>query len=161
MPLQNAPLQRALVRALMVHQRLKAPRPALVELVQLPQRVQAQRPAEYSGDRLVGLSEGHSVDLRADPMGGHLGAQLVGRLEVLKVDPLGDPLVGRWARLTSHLQRVPVQPLLEVVHGAYVAKSIAQHVIQLRLFFVVTGFFCRSFSFPHGGTQFTHMARLK
>ena len=44
---------------------------------------------------MVGLSEGHSVDLRVDPMGGHLGALLVGRLEVLKVDPLGDPLVGR------------------------------------------------------------------
>ena len=30
---------------------------------------------------MVGLSEGHSVDLRADPMGGHLGDPLVGRLE--------------------------------------------------------------------------------
>ena len=44
---------------------------------------------------MVGLSEGHSVDLRADPMGGHLGAQMVGRLEVLRVDPFGDRLVGR------------------------------------------------------------------
>ena len=84
-------------------------------------------------------------------MGGHLGAQLEDRLEVLKVDPLGGPLggplVGRWARLTSHLQRVPVQPLLEVVQWSLCRQKhrptcypveivLRRHGLFLQKFFV-------------------------
>tara|TARA_Y100001958_G_C21215407_1_gene540829 strand:- start:9 stop:155 length:147 start_codon:yes stop_codon:yes gene_type:complete len=45
--------------------------------------------------------------------------------------------------------------------GPNVAKSIAQHVVELRLLFIISRFFCRCLSFHHGGTHFTHMARLK
>jgi hypothetical protein len=44
---------------------------------------------------------------------------------------------------------------------ADVTKSIAQHVVKLGLLLIISGFFYGSFRFGHGGTHFTHMARLK
>ena len=62
---------------------------------------------DLSADQMEGPRVGQSV--------GQLVGQLVGQSVGQLVGQSVGQSVGRWAHLASHLQRVPVQPLLEVV----------------------------------------------